>query len=500
MATSEIKNYETEVVQKETWGSNGSDDERHQSGTIEWTEEDERRIRSRMDWRIVPCVLLLYLMCFIDRANIGNARIQGMDKDLNLIGYRFNWASSIFYMSYIAAEIPSNIILKHVGGQYYLPALVVAFGLVSMCTAFVTTFQGLLVCRFFLGIAEGGMMPGASYYMSCLYRRHELLFRMGIFIQGATLAGAFGGLLAAGLVQIPKWGAHSRPILSWRNIFFFEGLFTFLVSGLGVLILPSTPDKCKFLTPRDRYIALARINQEHKESSKERTRPRHILRALFNVNNVICGLGFFSINVSVQSFSIFLPTILKALGWTALKTQFYSVPPYCVGVIWSIFVFRMSDKYKMRGPFLIGGAVMAITGYTMLATTSSASVKYGAVFLACCGAFPGGPLFLAWGLNNAAGPTVRAVSSAYIVSIGSAGALLATWTYLVKDAPLYKRGHYINVGSSCVAGLLAVMGILYTRWENKKREAGERQERLANLSEDEQNMLGYRHPDFRYTS
>jgi hypothetical protein len=120
--------------------------------------------------------------------------------------------------------------------------------------------------------------------------------------------------------------------------------------------------------------------------------------------------------------------------------------------------------------------------------------------MAVASAFPGGPLFFAWGLNNAAGPSVRAVSSAYIVLIGSCGALLATWTYLTKDAPLYKRGHFINVGTNCVAVTLAVIGIIYTKWGNKKREARYRQKRLANLSEDEKSVLGYRHPDFRYTS
>ena len=269
---------------------------------------------------------------------------------------------------------------------------------------------------------------------------------------------------------------------------------------MAVFVLPSTPDACKFLTPRDQYIALQRMNQEHKEVSTEKTQPHHIRRAFLNFNNVICGLGFFSINVSVQSFSLFLPTILNALGWTALKTQFYTVPPYTVAVVWSIIIFRLSDKFKARGYFLILGAVLAISGYSILATAKSNSVKYGAVFLAACGAFPGGPLFIAWGLNNASGPSVRAVSSGYILSIGSSGALLAVWTYLEKDKPFYRRGHYINIGANCVTLCLAVIGICYTKWENRKREAGERQERLAGLSDDEQNKLGYRHPEFRYTS
>ncbi|KUJ08741.1 MFS general substrate transporter [Mollisia scopiformis] len=466
----------------------------------EWTEEDERRIRWRMDVRMIPTVLMLYLMCFIDRSNIGNARIEGMATDLKLVGYRFNWALTIFYLAYIGTEIPSNLVLKLVGAQIVLPSIVIAFGLISLCHAFLTNFHGLLAARFFLGIAEGGTLPGIAYYLSCFYKRHELLLRVGIFIQGATLAGAFGGLLAAGLSEIPKWGVHSRPIYSWRNIFFFEGLFTVLVSGLAIFILPSSPDKCEFLTPKDRYIALERINREHKETSAEKTQFHHVKRGILNIDNVLCGLGYFSINVSVQSFSLFLPTILQALGWTALKTQFYSVPPYAVACVWSVLIFRLSDKYKIRGPFLLFGSVLAIIGYSLLATSRSNSVKYGAVFLASMGAFPGGPIFLAWGLNNAAGQSIRAVSSAYIVGIGSSGALLAVWTYLAKDAPLYRRGHYINIGASAVAGLIAVVAILYTRWENRMRAQGKRDGRLVGLSEGEKVELGYRHPEFRYTS
>lgn len=381
-----------------------------------------------------------------------------------------------------------------------LPCLVSAFGLISLCHAFVTNFHGLLAVRFFLGLAEGATLPGIAYYLSCFYKRHELLLRVGLFIQGASLAGAFGGLLAAGLSPVPKWGVHSRPIYTWRNIFFFEGLFTLIVAGFAIFILPSSPDTCKFLSKKDQYIALECINREHKEPSTEKLETKHIIRGILNINNILCGLGYFVINVSVQSFSLFLPTILQALGWTSLKTQFYTVPVYTVACIWSIFIFYLSDHYKRRGYFLLFGSVCAIIGYSLLATSKSNNVKYGAVFLAAMGAFPGGPIYLSWGLNNAAGQSVRAVSSAFIISIGSSGALLATWTYLTRDAPLYKRGHYINIGASVLAGVIAVVAIAYTRWENGVREKGGRDARLVGLSAEEEKDLGYRHPGFRYVS
>ncbi|KAI9055970.1 hypothetical protein LZ554_000904 [Drepanopeziza brunnea f. sp. 'monogermtubi'] len=467
--------------------------------SIEWDDQDERRIRRRIDIRILPTVFCMYLLCFLDRTNIGNARIQGMATELDLVGnYRFNWALSIFYFAYLAVEIPSNILLKKIGGRFYLPSLVMAFGLVSMCTSFVQSYQGLYVARFFLGITEGGMMPGIAFYLSCFYRRHELLFRMGIYITGATLAGAFGGLLAAGLSPIPAWGAPGVKIYDWRNIFFFEGLFTVIVSGFGMLILPSSPDKCKFLTPRDRYIALERINREHKESAKEPTTRHHVKRAIFNINNLICAMGWCSINVSVSSFSLFLPTILSNLGWTNLKTQFYSVPPYCVACLFAIFVARMSDKFKRRGIFIVGGTILSTIGYILLVTSKSNSVKYLAVFISAAGVFTQGPAFLAWGLNNAAGSSIRAVSGAFITSLGTGGAFIATWTYLEADKPDFHRGHYINIGAQIMTFSLACVGIAYIRWENGKRDRGERDERVVGLNEKERIALGYRNPEFRY--
>lgn len=173
--------------------SEGSGDE------IDWTEEEETSIRRKIDRRIVPLVTVLYLFCFLDRANIGNARIQGMAKDLNLVGYKFNWALSVFYIVYLLVEVPSNILLKYIGPRFYIPMLVVGFGFVSLCTAFVQNFAELCACRAILGIFEGGTMPGIAFYLSTFYKRRELYFRIGIFISAASIAGAFGGLFATAL-------------------------------------------------------------------------------------------------------------------------------------------------------------------------------------------------------------------------------------------------------------------------------------------------------------
>jgi MFS family permease len=256
-----------------------------------------------------------------------------------------------------------------------------------MCTSFVSNFQGLAACRFFLGLCEGGVMPGLAYYLSNFYRRAELSFRVGIFIAGASMSGAFGGLLVAGLSQIPQWGISSRPIDTWCNIFFFKGLITILIAASAFYFLPSSPSTARFLSKSDQHIALERILREHKELAHERPTWQHVRRALFNINSTIYALGFFC-TVSVQSLALFMPTILHALGWTALKTQLFSVPPYVAASIWTLFAAKLSDRIQRRGIIILVNNLFVITGFAILLTVHSPAIKYFAIFLAAGGGFP----------------------------------------------------------------------------------------------------------------
>ncbi|KAI3393339.1 hypothetical protein diail_4420 [Diaporthe ilicicola] len=465
---------------------------------LQWTEEEEKVLRHKMDWRTVPWVTVLYLLCFLDRINIGNARIQGMEKDLQLKGLQFNWALSIFYIVYLTVEVPSNIILKRVGPRYYLPCLVVGFGLVSLCSAFTSSYPGLLVARAVLGVFEGGAMPGFAFYLSSFYKREELLFRIGIYVSAASMAGAFGGLLATGLSRIPDWGTAGVRIHSWRNIFFFEGLITMVIGLIAPIWLPGSPATCKFLTEREQLIAAERLVREHRAHPDEKVTLAHVRRAVTNIHNYTCGLGFFLINITVQGLSVFLPTILRDLGWTDTRAQLYSVPPYVCACVIAVAVAYTSDKTHRRGVYLGAFSLLAIIGFAILRWETSPNIRYMGVYFVMLGAFPGGPGFLAWAINNAAGPAVRAVTSAYVVTLGTVGGIVATWTYIPSDGPAYRTGHSINLGGQIAVLCLSVFGILYCSYENKIRAAGKRDHRLEGLSEDETNQLGYRHPEFRY--
>ncbi|KAI1330139.1 MFS general substrate transporter [Xylariaceae sp. FL0255] len=468
------------------------------SETSSWTPEEEAVVRRKLDWRIVPMVTVLYLLCFLDRINIGNARIEGLAKDLDLVGYRFNIATSLFYVAYLLVEIPSNILLKKVGPRFYIPGLVFGFGVVSVGTAFVKTYGQLIAARVLLGIFEGGALPGIAFFLSSFYKREELNFRVGIYVSASALAGGFGGLLAAGFTQIPEWGIAGSRLHTWRNIFFFEGILTIAIASFAPLVLPQSLESSKNLTQRERWIATERLRRELKASPEEKTEARHVKRAIFNVMNCICGAGFFFINITIQGLSVFLPTILNELGWESLTAQYYTVPIYISASLVAMAMGFISDKTRMRGAWLAVFTFLGITGFGLLRWATGHNLKYAAVYLCAISAFPGGPGFLSWGLNNAAGPSVRAVTSGYILAIGNVGGILAVWAYLPNDAPNFPIGHSINFAAQIAVLFLALCGILYCVRENGIRERGGRDHRLQGLTEEGKLALGNKHPDFRY--
>lgn len=134
--------------------------DRYGNALVTFDPKAEAKLRMKIDLCIVPTVAILYLFCFIDRANIGNARLAGLEKDLGLKGYDYNAILSVFYVSYIVFEIPSNIACKWLGPGWFIPIISLCFGIASIGTAFVTNIQSISAVRFILGIFEAGMLPG----------------------------------------------------------------------------------------------------------------------------------------------------------------------------------------------------------------------------------------------------------------------------------------------------------------------------------------------------
>lgn len=167
--------------------------------TISFTPQEEARLVRKIDLLLLPSLSTLYLLSFLDRSNIANARVDGMNVDLHLSAGQYSAALTLFFVGYVLAELPANWGLRATSPPIWMPGLALVFGILSLVQGLVGNAQGLLAVRFFLGVAESGLFPGTVFIFSQWYKRKERVVRVSAFFGGAAAAGAFGGVLAYGI-------------------------------------------------------------------------------------------------------------------------------------------------------------------------------------------------------------------------------------------------------------------------------------------------------------
>ena len=189
------------------------------------TEEeliDEKKLRRKIDTLIMPLVMMVYLMNYIDRNNYGAARLQGLEKDLHLVGNEYQVGLSILFVGYVLMQVPSNALLNFSGRpSWYIGFWVIAWGLVSTLTSQVKNYGDIVACRFILGFVEAPFFCGVLFYLSKWYTKTELSFRMAVFYSASLLSGAFGNLIAAGILS---GLAGKRGLASWQWLYIIEGV------------------------------------------------------------------------------------------------------------------------------------------------------------------------------------------------------------------------------------------------------------------------------------
>ncbi|KAK0750766.1 major facilitator superfamily domain-containing protein [Schizothecium vesticola] len=458
----------------------------------------EARLRLKIDFMVVPTVSLLYLFCFIDRANIGNAKIAGFEKDLGLTGYDYNALLSIFYISYIIFEIPSNIACKYFGPGWWLPGISLGFGAISLATAFVDNFAQAAGVRFLLGMFEAGMLPGISYYLSRFYRRSELTFRLALFIVMAPMAGAFGGLLASGILTLDRVGS----VTSWRMIFVVEGIITCGLALISFLTLTDRPASARWLTPEEREMAEARVRAERvgQTAVLDHMDKKKLWLGMTSPVTLSTSLIFLLNNVTVQGLAFFAPTIVRTIypRETLVMQQLYTVPPYVVGGFFTLLLPLISWKIDRRQIFLIASAPLTMVGYIMFLASVNPSVRYGATFLIAASLFCLGPISNGQVSANVVSDTARSSAIGLNVMMGNVGGLISTWSFLPTDAPNYHIGNGLNLATSGGVLIVATLVLFWMNYDNKKRDGRNSEEELAGMTVEEVQDLDWKHPDFRW--
>ncbi|KAH8731406.1 MFS nicotinic acid transporter-like protein Tna1 [Phaeosphaeriaceae sp. PMI808] len=464
--------------------------------------EEERAVHDRallwkLDVKLIPWLSFLYLISFLDRTNIGNAKIDGLQEDLKMTNGQYNKSLTIFFVSYSVFEPLTNILLKKLRPSIFLPIIMVWWGICMACMGLVHNYAGLMTARWWLGVAEAGLFPGVNYYLSCWYKRSEFGIRAAIFFSAAALAGSFGGLLAAGIAQMG--GVGGKP--GWAWIFILEGLATIVVGIASYWMVHDFPDEATFLTPDDRVRVLRRLSADKQASAHhESFQAKYFWQSVKDWKTLMFAIIYAGCDGALYCFAIFLPSRIQNLGYKSTTANLLSVPPYAAAAVVTVLIGWVADRTQQRGYCNIFMSFFGIAGFSMLLGSSTPGVQYAGTFLGALGIYPCIANTISWTSNNVEGVYKRGVTLGFVIGWGNLNGVVSSNIYRAKDKPRFFLGHGVVLAylTLFLFGGSIVTRIMLAR-ENRKRRDGKRDVWIGGKGEQEVLEMGDTRPSFLYT-
>ncbi|KAL3471091.1 major facilitator superfamily domain-containing protein [Aspergillus californicus] len=465
-----------------------------------------QKLVRKVDWHVLPQLILIYLMSYIDRTNVGNAKLFGVETDLGLSSQQWNTCLSIFFVTYALAGVPSNIALKRFGPKIWLPALLLSVSCILVFTSLQVNFAGWAAFRVILGVFEAGVFPGCSFVLTSWYSPREVHSRMAIFYSGASAAGAFSGLLAYGIGQLD----HTWGYRGWRFIYCIEGLFTVLLSISAFWFVHDTPAKVgKWLTPEEKEFLILRhkysAGGETGVAEKSEFSWKHAGMAFKSLHIYAVTLIEFTLCVTVYGYSFVLPTIISNLGYSNANAQAMTVPPYVFACLVTTFSGWAADRYQQRMLSVLLPNLMALCGFIIMLVSSRypsvPGVTLLGVFLTTGGLYPISPAVTAWISLNCAGTMKRAVGIGAMISFSQLGGIVGSNIYISNQSPTYPVGFGISLGMLAVFGCIwPVIYYIILKRINAKRAAMDENEIRAKYTDEQLSDMGDMSPLFRYAT
>jgi MFS family permease len=363
----------------------------------------EDKIYAKVDLRVVPFLFLCYILAYLDRVNVGFAKLT-MAKDLALSDAAFATGAGIFFIGYFFFEVPSNIALKKFGARMWITRIMVTWGLVSSAMMFVTGEWSFYIMRFILGLAEAGFFPGVIYYLTIWYPSDKRATRTAWFCTGVPMAGVLGNPISGAIMDL--FGG-SFGIAGWQWLYLMEGIPSIIVGVMVLFYLDSNIDEAKWLSAEEKAILNANLNNEEKHKTEAR------LVDAFKSAKVYYLCAIYSTTViGIYGIAFWLPTIVKGFGVQGYwSVGLLSAIPFGVATIGMIIISRNSDRTgERRWHYAINSAA-------------------GAAGLALAGVFGDSPvlsiLFLSIGSLGAIGsmPLFWPVPSAFLTGTAAAAGI-----------------------------------------------------------------------------
>lgn len=443
-------------------------------GGAEARQRLERKLLRKIDARM-SILVVIYILNYIDRNNAAAARLRGFETDLHLQGQEFATLLSILYVGYIAMQVPSNMFLDHIGKpSLYLPTCMIVWGVISCLTGITTNFVGALLTRFFLGFVEAAFFPGALYLLSKWYTKKELGLRNAILFCGNLLSNAFGGLLAAGILD----GMEGKlGHAAWRWLFYIEGALTVAIAIAAFFILPDFPATTSFLSADERRLAELRMQEDAgvgDEEDKHGSFSRGFFMAMKDWKVWWMALAL-TAQVVGLSFNAYFPTLTATLGYSRTVTLLLCAPPWGFAAIVAFIVARHSDKVGDRFWHIVGPLVVGMIGFIIALSTMNTAARYISLFLAAQ-SYAGFIVFFAWISNTMPRPpSKRAVALAFINAFSQLGNVAGSYCWQSNWGPTYQNGFGICISCFGVAILMCTILRFHLKSLNVKLEAEQRE-------------------------
>ncbi|KAF6803372.1 putative vitamin H transporter [Colletotrichum sojae] len=439
------------------------------SQTLTWTEEEEKALVKKIDLFLMPTIWLMYLLSYMDRTNIGNAKIAGMADDLSLSSSQYSIVLVVFFIGYVIFEPPSNMILVRTRPSLYLPFIMAIWGVLTCIMAVVQHYHHLIILRVFVGIMESGFAPGILLIISSWYRRAEQSRRFAVFMSAAILSGAFGGLLA-GAITSGLEGAHG--IRGWRWLFIVEGVATIGWAGISAFILLDFPSTSKRLTERERAIAVARLQEDNvtvRDANEKLGKMKSFMLALRDWRTWGFIFGYMVI-VGSSTLSYFYPTLVHGLGFTStVQAQYMTVPIYAFAFVCTAITGYFGDKVpEHRGIVIACWLAFSMITSIIVCVVYNFTARYVLLVLMAAGLWASNAMSLSFASSTfgSMDAEVRAIALALMNALGNLAQIYGAYLFPTGDAPKYLLGFGVISGMLGFGTVVyVIMHILVRRWK-----------------------------------
>ena len=316
--------------------------------------DDTSTLYNKINWRLLPFLLICYLFAYLDRVNIGFAKLQ-MQGDLGFSDAAYGVGAGIFFIGYVLFEIPSNLMLPRIGARKTFSRILVLWGITSACMLFVRNVPMFYAMRFLLGIFEAGFAPGMIYYLSCWYGPQRMARAIAIVFLAGPLGGIVGGPVSAWLITALS---GTGGLAGWQWMFLVEGLPCILLGVLALYFVPNRPADAAWLTEQEKRLLANEIGSSAAHNHS-------FLAVARDVRVYVLALAYFCIIAAIYAISFWLPTFIKAQGVNdTVQLGWYSALPYVAAAFGMYYMGRRSDRVGERRfhsavPATAGGLLLA---------------------------------------------------------------------------------------------------------------------------------------------